>query len=496
MGAILPLPSELTSFLRRAAPQTLLVRGPPGTGKSTLAFALLQSFPGRRVYVSGRVPHRELVQDFPWIEGNGATKVSIVESTEPTEPLQETLRAIEKAPRLISTNSAMPILRSLLLPPEVLEAWSRTSLDGPTMIVLDSWDAIVERHIGRAQVEGLSVPPRAELERIALSQLNSGPVFLVLVAEDRLAGQLEYLVNGIVSLERTTTHGRLERWLEIDKLRGIRIASHRYPFSLEAGRFQCAAHLDARALPRLGRADPEPDPQPGTIWPGSVEYATQFGRPHTGRVTVITKDHEVPDAAVMLLVSPLITQVLRNRGRLLHTLPPRIHPEDVWQSCQGFLKREEFLQHVRMITPNDPDPNDPIAPAVLPFHPKAVTTTEPRVPEAIEFLRGNRDVDRPGLLVVWSSGLRALNALAPGAYEPETLPNLATAVFHRAVVHQVYIGMENDPLTDSLGPMAETRIHLTSRSGRVFVYGSEPSTPYLVLSAADEAKPYRLLLVV
>ncbi|HEV8049344.1 MAG TPA: gas vesicle protein GvpD P-loop domain-containing protein [Thermoplasmata archaeon] len=496
MGAILPLPTELTSFLRRATPQALLVRGPPGTGKSTLAFALLQSFAGRRIYVSGRVPRRELAQDFPWISGEGPHRVSVVESAEPTEPLQETLRAIEKAPRLVASPAALPLLRSLLLPPEGLDAWTQTSSDGPTMVVLDPWDAIVERHLGRAALEGLQLPPRPELERIALSQLASGPVFLVIVVEDRTAGQLEYLVNGIVTLDRTSSHDRLERWLDLDKLRGIRIESPRYPFSLEAGRFQCAARLDPRTVARLGRGDPEPDVIPGTIWPGSVEYATHFGRPHVGRLTVLTKDLEVPDSAVNLLLAPLITQVLRKRGPILHILPPRVHPDDVWQSCQGFLNRDEFLRFVRILSPSPPDPADPIAEAILPFRPKSVAGSDPRAPEALRFIRESQDQDRPGLSVIWSSGLRALNAVAPGAYQPETLPSLATAYFHRSFVHQVYIGMDGDPLTDSLFPMAETRIHLASRSGRVFVYASDPPTPYLVLSAADEAKPYRLLLVV
>lgn len=496
MGAILPLPAELTAYLRRELPQALLVRGPPGAGKTTLAFALLQSFPGNRIYVSGRVRRSDLVQDFPWIASHSDQNVTVVDWADPDQEVGDTLRAMLRAPQVLRGPEARRQLRSLLLPPEVLEAWSQSSPVHPTMIALDSWDAIVEKHLGIAAAEGLPVPPRAELERIALTQLMSGPVFVVIVVEDRVAGQLEYLANGVVTLGRTTTNDRLERWVEIDKLRGVRIASPSYPFTLEGGRFQCASRLEPRTELKLGPMDPEPDHIPGAIWPGSTDFAAHFRRPRIGRLTLIEKDPDVPDHAVRLLIAPLLTNVLRNKGRVFHVLPPRFHPLDVWKMCDGLLTPIEFQRQVRMETTYPLDSDDELTPVLVPFREGGASSPEPRTPEALRWLADNHDPDRPNLSVLWSSGFRALNALAPDSYTPDNLPAIAQAYLRKAVLHEVFIGYTGDPLTEALAPMAEVRLHMTLRTGRVFVYGIDPATPYLVLSEGMDRSPYRLLLVV
>jgi hypothetical protein len=462
-----------------------------------LALELLEAFSGRRIYVTSRVRTAELELDFPALgRMTRAGQLSIVDMTVTGGDLREASRAVASAPGLVVPNDPSRSLRALLLPPAVLEAWSQSSPTAPTLIVLDSWDAIVERHLGDPSQFGEFHTSREDLERIALAQMSDGPVFLVLVGEHREEGQLEYLVNGVVSLERTIRDDRMERWLRIDKLRGIRITHPSYPFSLEGGRFRCIEPFHTGARTATPRIDPEPEVCPGEIWPGSSDYASFFGRLAVGKITLIEYDSEVPISAVRLLVVPMLNQVVARGGRVFHIPHPGIHLAEVWKMYEGLTPKETFLRQVRVLgtlTNGDPEEFRSISFPLPSAKPEGVS---PRVPEAAKFLRENPDPDHPNLGVLSISGLKTLNSLQPGTYTPEVLPGLALSYLHQSPGHEVWVGPEDDPLTQSLRPMADTRIRLLSREGRVFVHGVIPRTPSLVLSEGDDRSLYHLLLIV
>ncbi len=497
MGAALDLPPELTHFLNRPAPQALLVRGAPGTGKTMLALSLLRAFPGRRIYISSRVRRADLELDFPSLcQSNPTGPLSIVEATGGGPDLHDAARALERSRKLIAADDPSHSLRALLLPPEVLEAWSQSSRVTPTLIVLDSWDALVERHIGGVGRADERLPSREEVERIALAQMAEGPVFLVFVVEHRQAGQLEYLVNGVVTMERETRNDRTDRWLRIDKLRGTRITEPSYPFSLEGGRFRCMSPLGKDLRPYFGRIDPEPGPSPGQIWPGSVDYASFFGRLPLRKLTLIEHDPEVPLVAVNLLLTPIQSQTLQRGGRIFIVPPPGIHPIDVWDLYRERITKEAFLRQVRILGMPTRDESNDLDPALLPLPSGNVDGYNPRTPEAARFLSENPNPEIPNLGLTWISGLKAINSLVPGTYNADTLPGMALTYLHQSPVHGIWVGPEDDPLTQSLRSMALTRLRLVAREGRVFVQGLDPRTPSLVLSEGDDTHPYRLLLVV
>ncbi len=63
------LPPELEKFLKEDS-VTLLIKGAPGTGKTTLALEILRAMSGKEesTYLSTRLSLEKIEKQFPWIE--------------------------------------------------------------------------------------------------------------------------------------------------------------------------------------------------------------------------------------------------------------------------------------------------------------------------------------------------------------------------------------------------------------------------------------------
>jgi KaiC/GvpD/RAD55 family RecA-like ATPase len=497
MDQAMGIPDDLLRFLNRPPPHSLIIRGAPGTGKSLLALALIESFPGRRIYVSSRVPRSQLTLEVPGFRRlTEAGQLSVVDLSATGSDLRTASRALGAAPRVIEPGEAAAGLRALLLPPEVLDAWSRASSSTPTLVVLDSWDAIIERHIGAAGRVDESLPSREELERIALAQMAQGPVVLVMVVERQAAGQLEYLVDGILTVERETRDDRTERWLRVEKLRGTRIGHSSYPFSLEGGRFRPIVPLRMDRELASPRGEPPPEPSAGRIWPGSADYASFFGWISAGKITLIETDSSVPYAAVRMFLTPIFNNVVAGGGRVLHIPPPGIEPAEIWKMYQGATTQETFLRQVRVVCPWQGRKSDELAQARLSMPPPNTIGDEPRVPAAVSFLKEDSDPAKPNLACLSVAGMEATNELVPGSLTAARVPSLALGYLRQCPLHEIFIGSPEEPSTQAIRPMADIHVRVTYRDGRVFLHGVIPRTPALVLAEGDGQAPYHLLLVV
>ena len=497
MSAVVPLPQEVLHFLQRPPPETMLVRGLAGTGKTSFALTLLTAFPGRRIYVTSRVSPAKLARDFPWI-GEDGSGVSVVDASSRPATVRETARALDRVKELLVDGDGGNDGAALWLPSPIQEAWALTRPGEPAMVVIDSWDAVVERYLGvPAPLDG-GLPDRAEMERLVLDQLSRGPVHSVLVLEREQAPQLDYLVNGVLSTGRVTADERADRWLHLHKLRGVRLDSESYPFTLENARFQCITPIQPGLQPSLCAPEPEPESGPGFLWPGSLDYATNFGRLGIGQITLFETESGVPDGSVRLLLAPMEAQVIQGGGRVYHVLPPRISPKDIWEVYRPFVSVEAFRRQVRLQSPLPPsESEEPALEDVMLPHPR---TGDPgghhRTPEALRFLREAHATGAPCLMIVWASGLRSLGSISGEPYQPETLPAIVSEYATGTNLHGIFVGNDGDPLTESMRSMAKTRLRFRRRGGRVFVYGTQPMTPPFVLVQGDGERTYQLLRVV
>lgn len=507
MGASVRLPGELTDFLRLPGPQSLLIRGPPGSGKTTLCLALLEAFQGSRFFVTNRVPGDEVFLSFPWLGENGTRGIQVVDNSTTDTTLAESLRFLmNQATSVLREDGAQSKeLREFLWLPEPLqETWSRLDPTKPSLVIVDSWDALVESYAGTADgVQRDHLPLRNEIERALLRRMGKTKAHIVFVLEREDQTQLDYLVNGVTVTHRDVVNERLERWLTLLKLRGVRIENASYPFSLESAHFECILPVRPYGGVRGGRFDPSPDAMPGHLWPGSRAFADSFGRLPLGKATLVELDRDVPSHVPYVILGPMVAQAVDRGGRVLFLPDPSTMPDDVWDAIHGGIQRRRFLDQVRFLMP-PAMPNEPKSE----FERTVIRTKrpEPGAPpdqqgdiETTRFIREGSTPESPGLIIVFVSGLIALAASAGISLTPEIverLPGQLQGAVRGQHLHAVVLGTADSTIFEPLRSLAALRLHARVRQGRVFVYGSDPWTPSFVLTEGNENAPYGLLRVV
>jgi KaiC/GvpD/RAD55 family RecA-like ATPase len=496
MSTVVPVPPELESFIRSHNAQTLLIRGPPGSGKTMLSFALLRAFPGRRIYASLRVDRPILFKQFPWLADLPPGELDVIDTAEQTDHVTDRGQFERKELLLSHPDEAKELQEFHWLPKAVQAAWVLASDEKPTMIVFDSWDAIIDQYFERTSGPAESYPGRAEIERLLISRMmKKQNVSLVLVLERDSPSILDYIVHGIVETSRRLEGGRLERWLSLPKLRGTPIPVDTYPFTLAGGRF--TAIMPTYPSTFLFQ-NPVPDPTPGVPgqWPGSTDYADVFGRLLPGRVTMIALASSVPRELPGVIMAPMLLQTIGGGGRALFFAAPTLDPEDIFAQGDNLIAQHGVSPNFRVMT------SAPLAagPAkssgmFVPFHWSKTVPSVP-IPDDEEFLRATPAPTGQNLIVLYISGLLAAAENAGVTIGHGFLTSFATALFPEAPVHILIFGRDGEPYFEKFSPICETLIDVRYTNGRVFLSGHRPYSAPLVLSYEGHKEPFRLTPIV
>ncbi|HVH16008.1 MAG TPA: ATPase domain-containing protein [Candidatus Angelobacter sp.] len=212
----------ISKFLETAG-NVLLIQGPPGSGKTTLALELLgrvkatrmgrTEIPPTRLYVQSRVSPQRLRKHFPWLQ----------EMHDPFSKKTENDESTDTVPG-IRVSEADDVFNKIL-------TTKRSKLRG--LMVIDSWEGALRN---------TSDDGRRMIESALLSDPDDNRVGVVLVSEGGRIGDLPNLVDGIVTLSSSELTGRRLRTIAVNKLRGVRIKSDRALFSLDKGKFNLLAN--------------------------------------------------------------------------------------------------------------------------------------------------------------------------------------------------------------------------------------------------------------
>nr|MDO8079288.1 gas vesicle protein GvpD [Candidatus Freyarchaeota archaeon] len=197
---------------------SLHIKGSAGTGKTTMALELMRLFPedGQAVYLSTRVSPDKLYEQFPWSK-------SCIQ--------QENI--LDASTSLFNRTKEETLFEYVDKPSFLKNLYSRVSdvTEKCITIIVDSLEAL-KSNMG-IPGDDLSV------ERDVLEMGEKVKANVIFVSELYGDSSLDYLVDGVVRLEKEIVNDRLLRKLYIEKVRGKRIENPVYLFTLKDGRFTC-----------------------------------------------------------------------------------------------------------------------------------------------------------------------------------------------------------------------------------------------------------------
>lgn len=215
MNNSMHIPTELIDFLKRET-YSLLIKGGPGTGKTTLALTILRVLNINKncLYISTRVSPEQLFKYYPWLESFfGKSLKSELEETSEFE-----------------ANASVFVDGRLDEPGSLFERITNQLMDvrAPT-IIIDSWDAI-----------GYFMDKEALMNnaRVLQTWRERSGAKMIFIAEEQKDVTLDFLVDGIVELQQKHHDNRIVREIFLSKLRGVRINKPSYIFTLNNNVFR------------------------------------------------------------------------------------------------------------------------------------------------------------------------------------------------------------------------------------------------------------------
>ena len=329
---------------------------------------------------------------------------------------------------------------------------SQSALE-PAMVVIDSWDALVERMTPDPSPTNGVLSVRQLLDRTIIDRFSATGTLLTIVVEREERTELDYLVDAVVTTRLETPDERVERWLSLSKLRGVRIGNPQYPFTLEGGKFRCLT--PTRSDLRVLEARPAADPSPAVtgLWPGNPTFAGCFGRLPWNGVSLLELSSHTPDELTRTFTWTAGVHVVSEGGRVFAILPPTMSTVALWDALKTWVEPGHFCKHTRLLAAVDPSeyPTEIADSAVRTTDwkvsapdatgaPSRSGSVGPNLPGIHRFLRDSGDMGRPVLVIVYLEGLELAGRLVGVDYAPSSFPALVQAYSRIPQSHVMVVG--------------------------------------------------------
>jgi KaiC/GvpD/RAD55 family RecA-like ATPase len=309
----------------------ILIKGAPGTGKTSLATKLLELVRSG-TYISTRVGLEKLAKQ------------------------SARLRAMDKGGRLqrVSLESRKVDLEDMRLGTAALAMQQviAASLAKKELIVLDSWDTIA-KEVDRTE--------RLRMEKTIAAIVDEGASRAIFISEEPELTSTDYLVDAIVTLTRSDLEARRLREIAWEKIRGQAAPARRSLFTLDEGRFVLIpppfiSPPDPQGLrkPPLSRTRERFEVIPHTstrLSTGSRDLDEFLGGGLTrGMSILLEKGPTVGNDWIAPLVSSVQANVLLDGGSCIAVPPMVVSSRSLLEGTQALVGDEVTRSRMRIMS--------------------------------------------------------------------------------------------------------------------------------------------------
>ena len=306
----------------------VLIKGDPGTGKTTLALELLSRH-GRGVYASTRVSLDQLSLQNPILR-------SLIERGFVSELRNSSYDKFKIEDYRLG--SAQNIIGAF-----IDNSPDRSKLS-PRLFVLDSWDSFA------TMLDPID-RQRTEISLLAIAEANNAKI--VFVSENTELSRSDYMVDAIVNLEDCLHEGRRLRRMVWKKLRGTEIPNVSSLYTLDGGRFTILSRGSRVLFPHEHVARPfksREDP-PGHYSTGSEDLDAFFGGPglKKGSTIAIELDQAIAAHSHIPIAVSIEFNFLSHNNAVVIIPPAERLPEMVKESIMGYYSEEALHRNLRLI---------------------------------------------------------------------------------------------------------------------------------------------------